>query len=159
MFFNSVSGKLTQKLPLCLLGKSLLISALQVSLGSVEVRLSVLTCWSQPAQWIERCPRKPDLCQPSKWTADMLKQTFLCQFFLLQQSFANFFFFFSCEKYQGFTSPPKQTIFQNTNTLLGSFIFQNTNSKFQTMRSAQNNPDFYSEPVPLPHFAYPDLCQ
>lgn len=94
MFFNSVSGKLTQKLPFCLLGKSLLISALQVSLGSVEVRLSVLTCWSQPAQWIERCPRKPDLCQPSKWTADMLKQTFLCQFFLLQQSFANFFFFF-----------------------------------------------------------------
>lgn len=155
MFFTSLSGKLTRKLPLHLLGKSLLISALKVSLGGVEVRLSVLTCWSQPTQWTERCPRKPNLCQPSKRTADMLKHSY----FNSSATELWKLFSFSCEKYRGFTSPPKQTVFQNTNALLGSFIFQNTSSKFQTMRSAQTNPDFYSEPVPLPHFAYPDLCQ
>lgn len=70
-------------------------------------------------------------------------------------------FFFSFGKYQGSTSHPhpKQTIFQPTGTLLGSFIFQNTSSKFQTVKSVQNNSDFYFQPVPLPHFIYLDLCQ
>lgn len=69
--------------------------------------------------------------------------------------------FYSFGKYQGFTSHPhpKQTIFQPTDTLLGSFVFQNTSSKFQTVKSVQNNSDFYFQPVPLQRFEYLDLCQ
>lgn len=43
MVFNLLLGKLTQQLPLCLLGKSLLISALQLSLGTVKARVCVTT--------------------------------------------------------------------------------------------------------------------
>lgn len=42
MVFNLLLGKLTQQLPLYLLGKSLLIAALQLSVGIVEARDSVL---------------------------------------------------------------------------------------------------------------------
>lgn len=61
MLFNLLLEKLTQHLPLYLLEKSLLISALQLSLGlcvtTLETGYAVLTGY----------PRRPSLCQPSKW--------------------------------------------------------------------------------------------
>lgn len=108
-------------------------------------------------QCVKGDPRRPSLCQPSKWAADILKHLYCNS--PATELWKQFLFF--CGKYQGFTSlpHPKQTIFQTTDTFLESFIFQNKSSKFQTMRSVQNNSDFCFQPVPLSHFAYLDLLQ
>lgn len=150
--------KICQKIAFNLsLGKLTLISVLQLPLEIVEARGSVLSHQKKAVQHVKQHPKRLSLCQPSKWAADLLKH-FYCNS-PATDLWKHFFFPFG--KYQGSTSHPhpKQTIFQPTGTLLGSFIFQNTSSKFQTVKSVQNNSDFYFQPVPLPHFIYLDLCQ
>lgn len=76
MLLNLLLGKLTQKPSLRPLGNCWLISVLQVSLGTMEATDSALMHYLQPMQQIERNPRRPSLCQPSNWAADMLKHCY-----------------------------------------------------------------------------------
>lgn len=111
--------------------------------------------YCQPTQQTERDPRRPSLCQPSNWAADMLKH---CYFnssatVLWKQ------YFFPLKNTEVLLLTLIQNRLFSIKTSLRSFIFQNASSKFQTIRSVPNNPHFYSQSVPLPLLACSDVFQ
>lgn len=125
--------------------RKILISALQLSLGTVGKRFSCVTTLETGYTGCKGVSKKGQSLSAFQLAAD----TFIV--ILLQQSFGNNSCFLQQIPTFYFSSYPKQTIFQPTDTFLRSSIFQNARSKFQTMRSIQTNSDFYLQPEPSPH--------